>query len=114
MAPFEKCFIGFDGSIDENYRSFHVYTQPTIQYSLKYDSERNQFCFCIWNRVWQEPVPESERRKNWPRAKYRNMYMKKCLDKIQEIVNDGFAFSDVRKMDGCNECIFFVKNNICG
>ena len=110
MLPLEKCFIGFDSYIDENYENYYSGT-PETQYSLHYDPERGQFRFRIFNRVSQEPCSESERkRRNWPRTKYRNMYLTKCMDKIKQIISEGFSFKEVKKLDRKGDCLFFTRS----
>jgi hypothetical protein len=105
MLPLEKCFIGFDAYMDENYNNYYGGI-PNTQYSLKYDFERGQFRFRIFNRVSQNPCEEWERkRRNWPRTKYRNLYLAKCMDKIKEITNNGFVFSKITE----NKWLLFTK-----
>ena len=105
MLPLEKCLIRFDACFDENYNNYYG-SIPKTRYSLKYDFERSQFRFRIFNRVTQTACSESElRRRNWPRTKYRNLYLAKCMDKIKEITNNGFVFSKITE----NKWLLFTK-----
>ncbi len=109
MIPFEKCFIGFNACWDENYNGYYSGKGP-LRFSLHYDFEKQQFRFRIFNRIHQEPCEECERkRRNWPRTKYRNLYLAKCMDKIQQIVADGFAFSDTLKL-GSDTVLRFMRS----
>ena len=109
MIPFEECFIGFGCAWDENYNGYYS-GKGDLRYSLRYDFEKHQFRFRIWNRVTQGPCEEWERkRRNWPRTKYRNLYLAKCMDKIKQIISEGFTFSYTPKFN-CGTVLRFVKN----
>lgn len=101
LRPYSLDDVIVDGSVNcSGYPSYSRY----MRLQVYWDAERQLYYVLEWERASTQPIPESQRRRNWARAGKRREFLGECAGlrerlaaagvEIMRVVRDGGQFHD--------------------
>ena len=89
--------VTVDGSANSSgYPSYGRY----MRLQAYWDAERQLYYVLEWERAGSKPVPESQRRRNWPRAGKKREFLGECAKLREELLSAGVEIRGVVRDGG--------------
>lgn len=97
LRPYSLDDVIVDGSVNSSgYPSYSRY----MRLQVYWDAERQLYYVLEWERASTQPIPESQRRRNWARAGKKREFLGECAKLREELLSAGVEINGVVRDGG--------------